>query len=213
MLVGIQSTFSLPVKMSVIQIDATRPWGDLALEMSGKYNKMSTPPQLTEREKNVRLYLDMSDEPWKYGDDIFAWELLHEKVYDHPKVIAYWAEKDAQNAKVFNAERIRLRTAYGIAIKQAAKVAMKRWIDNDIKRIVGRFRKAATKIQALVRGYQTRCRNPHLDCCMCLSHRICPLKTTVGFMCRDCALMGPYEDVVEEDPWNWHRAECVKVCA
>ena len=44
---------------------------------------------------------------------------------------------------------------------------------------------------------------------MCLSHRISPLKTNVGYMCRDCAQLGPYEDLVEEDPWNWHRAEYV----
>jgi hypothetical protein len=48
---------------------------------------------------------------------------------------------------------------------------------------------------------------------MCLSHRICPLKTAVGFMCRDCAADGPFTDLAPYDDWGWHRATYVDVCA
>jgi hypothetical protein len=43
---------------------------------------------------------------------------------------------------------------------------------------------------------------------MCLSHRICPLRTPVGMMCRACQEQGPYEDITGPvaDEWNWFRA-------
>jgi hypothetical protein len=46
---------------------------------------------------------------------------------------------------------------------------------------------------------------------MCLSHRICPLETDVGMMCRTCAEQGPHEDITGPvaDPWNWFRADYV----
>jgi hypothetical protein len=46
---------------------------------------------------------------------------------------------------------------------------------------------------------------------MCLSHRICPLQTGAGMMCRSCQEQGPYEDITGPvaDEWNWFRAEGV----
>jgi hypothetical protein len=93
--------------------------------------------------------------------------------------------------------------------KEVAKLAMKKWVYGDIQRYLARLRSATTKIQKMVRGYQTKCKSPHLDCCMCLSHRVSSLKTAVGFMCNECAEQGPYVDLVEDDPWNWHRAVVV----
>ena len=165
----------------------------------------------------MALYMDMADEPWKYVDeDMIAWLDLDETLRAGPErvqVESYWQDRDvlqkAEQARVetrYRAEMDARRVVFGLITREAAKLAMKRWVERDIKAIVKRFKGSATKIQALVRGYQARCKNPCLDCCMCLSHRISPLESTVGYMCRDCAEMGPYEDLVEEDPWNWHRA-------
>ena len=156
------------------------------------------------------LYADMADEPWKYGDeDMFAWLDLDDRLRETPERAAYWKDREDRE----QAEQAREEAKYQVDRKRlavlasaAAKAGMKRWVERDIRNIVKRFKGSATKIQALVRGYQTRCKNPHLDCCMCLSHRISPLKTEVGYMCRGCAELGPYEDLVEGDPWNWHRA-------
>jgi hypothetical protein len=163
------------------------------------------------------LYADLADEPWKYGDeDMFAWLELDDKLRNTPERAAYWQDREARE----QADQVRQQDRYQADLdsrrkvwnriaNETAKLSMKRWVERDIKAIVKRFKGSATKIQALVRGYQTRCKNPHLDCCMCLSHRISPLKTSVGYMCRDCAEMGPFQDLVEEDPWNWHRADYV----
>jgi hypothetical protein len=132
------------------------------------------------------LWRDMVDEPAKYGDDIIEWLALDEalsKGEGRWRLGAYWHEKDAQEAE---AEKAR----------QANEVFQKRM-------------EAATVIAAAVRGYQTRNSQPFLDCCMCLSHCISPLKTDVGMMCRACAEQGPYTDLVENDPWNWFRADYV----
>jgi hypothetical protein len=162
----------------------------------------------------------MADEPWKYEDDMLSvWEPLDEKLRAGPEradVESYWQSRDAREKaeqarkdERYRAEMDARRVVLRLIVKEVAKIAMKRWIDHDIKAIVKRFKGSATKIQTMVRGYQARCKNPHLDCCMCLSHCISPLKTNVGYMCRDCAEQGPYEDLVENDPWNWHRAEYI----
>jgi len=164
----------------------------------------------------MALYRDMADEPWKYGDeDMIAWLELDEKLRagsECADVNAYWADREvlqqaelARTEERYRIENDALRERFTPVTKECAKLAMKRWVEKDIRRIVNRFKGSATKIQAVVRGYQTRCKNSHLDCCMCLSHRISPLKTDVGYMCRDCARIGPYEDLVESDPWNWYR--------
>lgn len=120
---------------------------------------------------DVRLYMDMVDEPAKYGDDIIDFLQLDEELRAGPKrwrVNAIWALREK-------------RTENG----------------------------AIAKFQALWRGYRSRSNDVHQDCCMCLSHRICPLKTDVGHMCRACGEDGPHVDAVENDPWNWFRADYV----
>jgi hypothetical protein len=193
----------------------TAQWGDM---MTGMYiNSQSTQPAARTERSAVALYRDMADEPWKYSDeDMFAWLELDKALRAGPyraQVESYWQGRDAlQQAERARVEKERQaemnarRAMFKLVANETARVAMKRRIERDIKRIVNRFKTSATKIQALVRGYQARSKNPHLDCCMCLSHRISPVKTDVGFMCRDCETMGPYEEIVENDPWNWHRA-------
>ena len=196
---------------------AVTNWGDM---MTGMYETRSTSPITRTERSVVALYRDMADEPWKYSDeDMFEWLELDNKLRagpEHGIVEAYWADREvlqqaeqARLEKRYRAEMDALRGRFRLIAQEAAKVGIKRWIDHDIKRIVKRFKGSATKIQAVVRGYQARSKDAHQDCCMCLSHRISPLKTEVGYMCRDCAEMGPYQDLVEEDPWNWHRAEYV----
>ena len=198
---------------------AVTNWGDM---MTGMYcNSRSTAAPVTSTKScALRLYEDMADEPWKYEDDMLSvWEPLDEKLRAGPEradVESYWQSRDAREKaeqarkdERYRAEMDARRVVLRLIVKEVAKIAMKRWIDHDIKAIVKRFKGSATKIQTMVRGYQARCKNPHLDCCMCLSHCISPLKTNVGYMCRDCAEQGPYEDLVENDPWNWHRAEYV----
>ena len=194
----------------------TAQWGDV---MTGMYGNRSNSAVGTTTFSKLRLYTDMADEPWKYGDDILGWTDLDEELRSGSEcadVEAYWTDREAREQAELASKQERdqaelnSRRAYFRSVaKEAAKLGAKRWVERDIRAIVNRFKTSAIKIQALVRGYQVRCKDAHQDCCMCLSHRICPLKTEVGYMCRDCAEMGPYEDLVEEDPWNWHRAEYV----
>lgn len=69
--------------------------------------------------------------------------------------------------------------------------------------------RAATAIQASVRGHKTRTTAKFRDCCMCLAHRVCPLHTDVGMMCRECAAQGPYAEETGPlaDPWSEFRAD------
>ena len=168
------------IPMALFDIDATRSWGDIALEIDTGKRLITQAPARQVSFSAVERYTDMCDEPWKYGDDILEVEELHEKVKGEPQVTAFWERKDRE-----------------LEQKERERV----------------IRAAGMLIQKVVRGHMVRINNPHLDCCMCLSHRISPFKTSVGFMCPDCARMGPYEDVVEDDPWNWHRADAVRVTA
>ena len=186
----------------------TTNWGDMMTNMYNNRSMLGVP----QREHNpVALYADMADEPWKYGDDIFGWLEMDEQFRAGPERVAvdsYWTGVTARKQDDQRHEERRqraLRDRFTPIAKQAAALAMKQWIDRDIKRFVARIRNSAVRIQAVVRGYQTRCHNPHLDCCMCLSHRIAAHSTAVGFVCRECASLGPHQDIVEGDPWNWHR--------
>ena len=198
---------------------AVNNWGDM---MTGMYDNRSTAAAKPVAYSNMRLYMDMADEPWKYSDeDMFDWLELDEALRSGPdraEVVSYWHARDVRNTAELERQNKRdvaelrvLRVAFLLIAKQVAGIAMRRWIQSDINRIVKRFKGSATKIQALVRGYETRCNNPRLDCCMCLSHRISPHETSMGYMCRDCGLMGPYEEIVEEDPWNWNRADYMEM--
>ena len=92
------------------------------------------PAPLSEDERAWRVWMDMVEEPEKYGSDIGEWLAVDEEVRRGPKrwrVDAYW------NGKVRELEE-----------QEAA---------------------AATKIQALWRGYQTRYEiEPQVTCRQCL---------------------------------------------
>jgi hypothetical protein len=188
-------------------------WGDMMTGMHARSSQSSTSRAVR---SELALYIDMADEPWKYSDlEMIAWLDLDERLRKgvmRQAVESYWQDRDVlQKAeqvradRVYKAEKDALRKRFRPIAERVAILAAKRWIDHDIKRIVKRFKGSVIKIQAAVRGYQTRCKIQQLDCCMCLRHRISPLQTAVGYMCRDCAAMGPYQDVVEDDPWNWYR--------
>ncbi len=179
----------------------------------------------TEFEVDFEAWRDMADEPWKYGEDITEWLALDAKLTSGPgrwRVGAYWfhrqAAVDARQAELNGP----WRALYARVAKEAAVAGERAWVRRDIKRHTARFRKeaaertarraaAATRIAAAVRGHQTRLLSPYLNCCMCLSNRICPLQTPDGMMCRACGEQGPYEETTGPlpDPWNWSRASFV----
>ncbi len=206
-------------------VTETTNWGDL---MTGDAAPPANCGVVRKVYDPMTLYTDMADEPWKYEDDMLdVWEPLDEvlRVTSTERVEAYWQNRDVREKaeqacaeervqRVQRVEALRRKAFLPIA-KQAAAKGAKRWIDRDIKAFVARIRNAVVTIQALARGYLVRCHNPHLDCCMCLSHRISPLRTKVGYMCRDCGNAGPFTDAVEGDSWGWFRAEYVDegICA
>lgn len=177
-----------------VEQDGSLPWGDTMTGMRAEVIVSIKPSvaNLTE------LHKDFCDEPWKYGDEILNhWD----SIVANPEMEEYWRNRDALAFKPL--------PNFSPIAKDCAKVCAKRWVERDIRKHVTRITNAIITIQKIVRGYQTRCNNPHLDCCMCLSHTISPLKTAAGYMCRDCAEMGPHEDIFPEDPMNWHRCDYV----
>lgn len=179
------------------------------------------PERMSAEDTDWNLWKDMVENPAEFGDDIVEWLDLDEKLRAGPKrwrVDAYWlrkeeekAEKEREKWEKEEAERAPYRELYSRIAKEAAAKGMKTWVERDVKRFVARIQNAAVRIQATVRGHLARSKMGFLDCCMCLSHRICPLETDVGRMCRACAEQGPYEDLTGPvaDPWNWMRADYV----
>ena len=142
----------------------------------------------TEFELDFAVWKDMIEEPAKYGDDIIEWLALNDKLTRGSgrwRLGAFWAQMEEVEA-----EKEEAREAFE---EQQRKV------------------KAVTVIQAAVRGHQARSKQTFRDCCMCLSHRISPLVTDVGCMCRGCAEQGPYEEETGpiSDPWSEFRADYV----
>jgi hypothetical protein len=172
----------------------------------------SVPVEQIPVNRDLRVWRDMVEEPEKYGEDITEWLELDAKLRAGSgrwRVHAYWLEKEAALEKAECDAQSEWRAVYSAVARQAANEGMRAWAVRDIKRHVARFRKAIACIQSAVRGHQTRNRLAFRDCCMCLSHRICPLKTDVGMMCRECAEQGPHTDITGpvSDTWNWFRAD------
>lgn len=169
-------------------------------------------PQKTQVQLDFDLWREMVEEPAKFGDDITDWLELDAKLRQSPgrwRLEAYWMERQLEEEAKEEALVAPWRTLYSQVAKEAAVTGERRWLQRDIKRIVGRIRRSVVMIQAAVRGHLVRNGVPFRDCCMCLSHRICPLRTDVGMMCRACATQGPYVDITGpvSDGWNWFRAE------
>lgn len=142
----------------------------------------------TEFDIDFALWKDMIDEPSKYGSDIGEWLELDAKLRQGSgrwRLGAFWDEKEQEIADA---------------------IALRAEVEEFVRR-----RDAATRIQAAVRGHQARVTQPFRDCCMCLSHRISPLSTDVGCMCRGCAEQGPYEEETGPiaDPWSEFRGDFI----
>ena len=170
--------------------------------------------QRSQFDVDFSLWKEMIEEPAKFGEDITEWLELDAKLSQGPgrwRLGAYWSQLQAVEDAKEAALAAPWRALYSQAATEAALVCEQRWIRRDIARIVGRIRWAITTIQAAVRGHQTRTRLRIGDCCMCLAHRICPLLTDVGMMCRECAAEGPHVDRTGplDDGWNWFRADYV----
>jgi hypothetical protein len=168
----------------------------------------------TEFDVDFAIWKDMIEEPAKYGDDICEWLALDEKLRNGSgrwRLAAYWTQAQAEEDAKAEALVAPWKKLYSQCAAEAAVAGERAWIRRDIKRIVDRVRNAVVTIQAAVRGHLARNKQPFRDCCMCLSHRTCPLKTDVGMMCRACGEQGPYEDITGpvSDGWNWFRAEFV----
>lgn len=178
----------------------------------------AVPRRRTEFDVDFAIWKDMIEESAKYGDDIIEWLALDEKLTRGAgrwRLNAYWLQVEAEQKAKEDALVAPWRKLYSSIAKEAAVAGEKAWIRRDIKRLVNRIRNAVVTIQAAVRGHLVRNKQPFRDCCMCLSHRICPLKTDAGMMCRECARQGPYEDITGplDDGWNWFRADFVDMTA
>lgn len=178
-------------------------WGDFATDNLPREVK---PSRWAKAYSAYSLWEDMLEEPAKYGNDNAMWVELNKELMDNGevgRVIQYWwAREEREQAANRVAQKHWKKVFAPIAIAAAAK-GETRWIQRDIKAFLAKIKKAVSKIQAFVRGHQYRC---HSDCCMCLSHTFSPVKTEVGFMCRECHADGPYTDQVPNDPWNWFRS-------
>lgn len=170
------------------------PWGDIMTGMRYQPNltiKITIP-------NTTHLHKDFCDEPWKYGDEIVNhWD----NIAANPELNEYWLDRDAMAMKPV--------PNFSPIAKECANECAKRWVQRDIRKHVARITNAIVTIQKTYRGYKARCNDPHLDCCMCLSHVFSPLKTVAGYMCRDCAELGPHEEFFPKDPSGWHRTDYV----
>ncbi len=169
------------------------------------------PTPLTPDELEWAVWQDMVEEPWKYGDDILEWLQVDEAVRSGPlanRPEAYWVAVQAELDRPAEAEYNPWRKVYAKIAREAARTGEKWWRRSDIQRIARRYHAAIRTVQAAIRGHQARMAATHRDCCMCLAHRVSPIRTDVGMMCRECAEQGPYTDITGpvSDPWNWHRA-------
>ncbi len=176
-------------------VEESHSWGDIMTGMTFQPNMNSA----SKTKANLTLlHIDLCDEPWKYGDDIVdSWD----EISLNAELTQYWQDRDTFAMKPV--------PDFSPIARDCAKACAKRWVEKDIKNHVARITNAVRTIQKTVRGYQARCKNPYLDCCMCLSHVISPLHTAIGNMCRDCAESGPHEDIFPDDPSNWHRADYI----
>ena len=170
-------------------------------------------PARSARDVNFGAWRDMVDEPEKYGSDLEAeWLALDTQLcasVGRWRLEGHWLQKEADLEEAATNAQQTWRDAFAQVARLAAEKGEREWFRRDIKRLVLRRRNALLLIQAVVRGHLVRSRVNFRDCCMCLAHRISPLKTDVGMMCCECAEQGPHEDITGPvaDPWNWFRAD------
>ena len=154
-------------------------------------------------ELTFRVWTDMMEEPCKYGDDIVEWLDLDAQVWAGPKrwrAGAYLQRReDEENAKHW---------ARVLRLLEKAAAQQEQWRLEAEAEAVAREHALATRIQALWRGYSTRCRQPWRDCALCLVHRICVEQVEDQHVCRSCwGEANPVEDeeetpVEDRDLWG-----------
>ncbi len=141
----------------------------------------------TEFEMDFDLWKEMIENAAQYGDDLQeVWLPLNEKLSTGAgrwRLEAFWIKRAAKEEA---ADVVRAKNATEAKERQAAIV-----------------------IQAAVRGNLTRNKQAFRDCCMCLAHAICPFRTDVGLICRECQEQGPYVDITGplSDPWAEFRGD------
>ena len=142
----------------------TRPWGDIVMNFT-----QPEPVEVHTKEVDVeyQLYCDMVAEPWKYGDCIGDWIELDTKLRNSEKVKAFWAEKEAKEAKELAEAQAVWRKAFKPIAKQCAELATTISIWKYVLAYKARIKAASTKIQAVVRGRQVRSRLQRVKCCYC----------------------------------------------
>jgi IQ calmodulin-binding motif len=172
-------------------------WGDILVPSVLEYDHVP-------EHSDMNLWKDMIEEPWKYGDDIVDWLELDEGVARWRKA-AYWALQTMREQDVLSRDQECWKELFNPIAKECARKSRQRWINKDVASFVRRITNAVVRIQSAVRGYLVR-KNQSLDCCMCLRHCLCTVSTEVGFICDACVEQGPYEDIIDNDPWNWFRA-------
>jgi hypothetical protein len=154
-------------------------------------------------ELTFRVWKDMIEEPYKYGDDITEWLDLDEEVMRGPKrwrAGAYWQKReDEYLAKEW-------QRVLGLLAKAAWE--QQRMYEEQIAAEIAYENAMATRIQALWRGYSTRVRQTWRDCAKCLKHGICVETLDEEHVCRCCyGEAHPVEDdvvtpVEDRDIWG-----------
>lgn len=132
-------------------------------------------------EVDFRVWKDMIEEPWKYGDDIVEWLELDAKVCAGPKrwrTGAFWQEKEDEY----------VAKEWGRVQDLLAKAALQQqqWHEEALAVAEARRNHLATRIQALWRGYSTRCRQSWRDCSQCLTHGTCVESVNGEPACHEC---------------------------
>ena len=142
----------------------SRSWGDIVMNFT-----QPTPVEVHHKEVDVeyQLYCDMVAEPWKYGDCIGDWIELDTKLRNSQKVKAFWAEKEAKEAKELAEAQAVWRKAFKPIAKQCAEHATTISIWKYVLAYKARRNAAVTKIQAVVRGRQVRRNIERPKCCYC----------------------------------------------
>lgn len=172
--------------------DSNMAWGDYMTGTLAPCARPTTPEESRRpRERMLALWKDMVEDPAKYGDDLTMWLDLDATLRSTTKTFkmdAFWAERQAAVLAKEKAEQAPWRAMFASLAKEAAKEGMRRWTFRDIRNFVRRRKEAATKIQAVVRGYYARCHDTHQDCARCLCHRISALKAPEGMICHECAV-------------------------
>lgn len=112
----------------------------------------------SELDITFRLWKDMIEEPWKYGDEDWSeWLVMDTQLRNSKKrwrVAAFWQKKQDE-------------------ADEAAYIQL--------------LEDMATRIQAAWRGHQVRDTQPQFNCGLCLAHVPCRYAEGDKFICWDCA--------------------------